>query len=239
MIYLKKLKFWGIVSAIVLFVIAGLIFFNVQEQREQMRQALSQYHSNILAQAPCIASVCPGLKGHDKVVKFFSDNGLSIYAQKWVITYQINPDNSLGSVRLNENEIVTQISLRLDDLTLGTVLNVLGEPEYLLAIFGCGVGSRVRVKLLYPTQGIEITLDVKTKQRVSLSLDDNMEILDIIYFLPDDYYDHMIKSIENDYLLATEFGSSSKVITATELFQKITTWQGLDSPINVVDICLN
>ncbi len=153
-----------------------------------MRQTLSMYHSDILAQAPCIANVCPGLKGQGKAVELFTDNDFRLGEQVGFITYRINPDGrDGGSVTLNEDEIVTKISLRLDDLTLGTVWSVLGDPEYLLAIFGCGVGNRVRVKLLYPTQGIEITLDIKTKQRTSLGLDNDMEILDIVYFLPDDY----------------------------------------------------
>ncbi len=228
---------------VILFIAIGISirFFRIKAHHEQMRQ---DYYGSVLSEAPCIANICPSSKNQNDVINSLIIGGFSISDQVGLIGYQMGSNNNVegvpyGSITLDENEVVTAIDLELYDLILGTTLDVLGEPEYTLTASGCGDRRRVRTKLLYPTQGIEVTLDTKTSQRNSITLEDDNVILDIIYFSPDDYHKHMLKSIEKYYLYATEIGlSDDDSVNAHDLFQEIVPWQGLGIPINTIDICL-
>lgn len=219
------------------------------QQHQQAVQAHIAYYTTVLAQAPCIENVCPGFDhGRDRALEHLS---LSELVQgKEQRPNRIGLSFTHGEKEVGDGVIdfiagvqgtpttVQDISFRLHDLRLESVLDTLGEPDQFLFISGCGMGLRVYAELYYPEYGIKVRIDYTTRRPSAQVLSGNTPVEAIFYLQPDDFQDQIVESMEGligPYNVAYEFHPS---VTVDDILAQIWPWPGIEAePTSSADFC--
>jgi hypothetical protein len=228
--------------------IAGGIMILVWQQR-RAEQALIAYHTAVLAQAPCIENVCPGMhEGRAHTLERLSQSEL--------VRGQEQGTHLIGLLFLNGEEIVgsggidftldyhdapaiiEDIAFSLDNLKLESILNTIGEPDQFLFISGCGMGLRVHGRLFYLNQGIEVNIDYVTRRPSSQTLTGDTPVNYVLYTQSDNFGDRIFESLQGfvgPRNVAYDFHRS---ITVNDLLAQIRPWaKGAAAPTPSADFC--
>lgn len=239
----RKSLFFVILALVTLFML-----WLLSDQR-QKAGARSEYYTNVLTQAPCVASICPGYIGRQQAKENLSntiglkrvvDNGGAPVS--FTFTSHEVPVRGGGAliftIDSHDNfDIVDWIYLRIPGLSLDTAFGALGEPDQFLFLSGCGFGGRVHSRLLYPSRGVEIVIDYATKSPTSQGLGKNTPISSINYFSPAKTMEHLLQSLRQDIIDSAAFDLLPSV-TEADLIDEIRPWPGLDaSPTPTADYC--
>lgn len=241
---MKTSKGWFVVLIAMVLVVSLWLFLS---NRQQARSH-SEFYASVLAQAPCIANVCPGFAGRQQAVERLSgtitlervvDNGgapVSFSLNRNIVTSGggaliFSPDS------FNNFEIVRKVYLKIPDLELETVLKTLGQPDRFLFISGCGMGSRVHANLFYSGRGIEIIIDYSTSWPSTQVLGNGTPISSIEYFSPTEIDSHVVESIRGDIIDSEAFDLLPST-TENDFFDQIRPWPGIDArPTPTADFC--
>lgn len=233
--------------ALALFVSGGVGI--LVQQRHQEAQTLSAYHASILAQVPCIESVCPGFdEGRDRALEHLAtsqivqgkEQGTHLIGLSFIDNEKKLVGDGVIEFIINDQGVPTtvhQIPFRLHDLKLDVVLSTFGEPDQFLFISGCGMGLRVYAELYYPEQGITVMIEYPTRRPDSQVLAENTPVWAIIYLQPDNLQGYIEESSEGlvGYNVAYDFHS---FVTAADIIAQIRPWPGIEvAPRPSADFC--
>jgi hypothetical protein len=200
----------------------------------------------ILAQAPCLGSICIGMVDREAVVAELlqdellygiRDNGgksISFY-----IAGSVAPVAIFFAQSEHQQEFVDRINLQLTDLHLDIVLDTLGEPDEIFLMYGCGRGYHVHGKLLYKDEGIEVQVQYpvgRHDRTIPVKLEDNTSIAWVWYFDPA-IYDQWLLGIHEDLAIRNGYFDISPSINAETLVATVRPWPGLGTPIQALDLC--
>ena len=197
------------------------------------------YYRSILVDAPCLEDICPSKDNRkanserlqrSQLVDAVYDNGGSPVN----FTF-INPDSEtmgggvlqFGPDTYGRFEILESIYINLSGLTLGTAIDVLGEPEEYLFITGCGMGYWVLGLALYPSKGIFLRSDFQMRQPTQEHLDANKEVV-VAYTTPQHYEEYLRQILDTSILNSVIFDLEPQV-NADLLLSQIQPWPGLDA----------
>ena len=229
-------------------VVSAAIGFLFQQQR-QTTQARVTYYTTVLVQAPCIETVCPGLgESPAQVLERLAYSQL-IQSKAVSVPHRLgllfnhgkeNVGNGVISfiTDVEDTLMVSDISFHLDALTLGAVLDTLGEPDQLLFVSGCGMGLRVYAELYYFEKGVKVRIDYSTRRPNTQVLTESTPVWSILYLQPADFPNHVVESAQDlvgPYNVAYVFDSS---VTAEDILAQIRPWPGLEAAITPsADFC--
>lgn len=235
---------------VILFVTALLVvLLGCVIHTRQQKEARSERYATILADAPCLANVCPGFnKGRDQALELLarSDSVVS-KAQGETLIHLLFPDGEGGfegdgGIYFNVDsrgnpQVIRRISFSFDHLSLRTVFNGLGEPDEFLFVSGCGMGFRVHAKLLYLKRGVEVAVEYETRRPATQVLTPNTPVASIEYFLPANLQEHIRESLDW-YVMDSVAYDFHPSITADDILAQIRSWPGLEAAITPsADFC--
>jgi hypothetical protein len=200
----------------------------------------------ILAQPPCVASVCVGAVGRQRVIEELSENELLFNirdnggAPVW---FSIEEGGTGGIIFGKDNlgvyEVAEQIRLRVTGMPLGKILDTLGEPDELFLIFGCGRGVHVHGKLFYREEGIEVQVQFPAKmgdRSTPMVINESTPVQWIWYFDPL-LYDEWLAGIPEDLQFRNGYFDIPRGLTAETVVAAIQPWPGLETPVQTLDLC--
>lgn len=228
-------------------------FLSGCDSAQEKKSARDSFNHSILANAPCFDNVCLGNESRStyserlqksQFVEAVYDNGGS--PLNFTI---INPDpdgiedESMGGGVLQferdaygKFEILKSISIGLSGLTLGTAIDVLGEPEEYLLITGCGMGYWVFGLALYPSRGIFLRSNFQTRNSEQEHLDAEKEVT-ITFTAPQRFEEHLLEVLDTGVLDSVAFDLAPQV-NADLLLSQIQSWPGLDTaPTPSINLC--
>ncbi len=136
------------------------------------------------------------------------------------------------------SQVVDRVYIRLYDLDLGSVIHTLGEPDEFLFVSGCGeAGGYVHAKLLYPSRGIEVTVDYDTRAPASQVLTAGTGVAAIWYFMPTEFSQHLSASLDL-YVTQSVAFALPRSVTQADFVAQIEPWPGLAAaPTPSADFC--
>jgi hypothetical protein len=196
----------------------------------------------VLAQAPCVADVCMGMRGRDVVLETLSQSELLHSVNdlgSMPISFSIHEGGS-GKVLFAEGwKTVSGFDLRIEGVTLKTVLDIFGEPDEMCLMFAsCGRGSHIHAWLFYPDQGIEVRIKYPTTRQehrergAQVALDEDSPVQSVHYFDPVEYDKRLsgiLESLGSMYVPPT--------VSDTTIMNAIRPWPGLGVPMEAFDLC--
>lgn len=219
-------------------------------QQHQEMQELSVYHAAILAQAPCIEKICPGFaEGRANAIELLARSefvqGIEQGTYNMGLLFIDNEANIVGSggavfAADTQGALTTvhDISFHLHSLRLESVINAIGEPDQFLFLSGCGKGLRVRARLFYFSQGIEVSIDYATRRPQSQLLTGNTPVDYIVYLPPTNFQNYIEESTEDfvgPFNIAYDFHPS---VTVDDILAQIRPWPGIAAvPTPTADFC--
>lgn len=233
----------------VFLVLVTLVMLWLRSDERQKASARSEYYANVLSQAPCVATICPGFTGRQQATESLSNtSGLEQIVDNGGAPVSFSFTNKEVPVRgggalifstdsHDDFEIVERIYLRMPGLDLETAFAALGEPDQFIFFSGCGFGPRVHARLLYRSRGVDIVIDYGTRWPASQKLGNNTPLSSITYFSPAKSTDYLLQSIRDDILDSAAFDLPPSM-TESDLIDEIRPWPGLDaSPTPAADYC--
>jgi hypothetical protein len=200
----------------------------------------------VLAQAPCVADVCIGMRGRDVVVEKLSQSDLLHSVDddgSMPISFSIHK-GGYGMVRFAEGgwKTVSGFELYIEDVTLKTVLDIFGEPDEMFLMFGaCGRGFHIHARLFYPDQGIEVriqypaTRQERRERGAQIVLDDHSPVQSVHYFDPSEYDERLLGTRES--LRRSGYFYVPPTVSDTTIMNAIRPWPGLGVPMEAFDLC--
>jgi hypothetical protein len=222
-----------------LVVSAGTLFL-LQQQRKTA-QARVTYYTTVLAQAPCIETVCPGLgESPAQVLERLAYSQL-VQSRAVSVPHRLGLFFNHGKENVGDGVIsfitdvqdtlrmVSDISFHLDDLKLGTVLDTIGDPDQFLFVSGCGMGLRVYAELYYFEKGVKVRIDYSTRRPNTQVLTESTAVWSILYLQPDDFPNHVVESVQSlvgPYNVAYDFHPS---VTTDDILAQIRPWPGKEA----------
>ena len=217
-------------------------------------QARMLYHKSILAQAPCIGAVCPGLVGREQLQERLLYDAFieqATYNGGTLVSFAFrNPDPKVlgddlpgsGALVFSPNypvgkEVLGSIFVNLPGLRLSTVLDVLGDPAEFLLITGCGMGNRIFGILLYPEKDILVTIHHELKRQEDQILKAETPVASPYYTTSADFQELQLKILDESVLDSVAFDLGPGVDDAY-LLNQIRPWPGIKAaPAPTVNLC--
>jgi hypothetical protein len=199
----------------------------------------------ILAQAPCVAGICVGPADRENVFQTLSKDDLlyNIRDNGGVpIWFSIQGGGGGGIMfarhRFGVGDEVERIRLHMVDMPLGIVLDIVGEPDDLFLVFGCGRGSHVHGKLFYREKGIEVQVQfpVKMRERATPVILNDASPTQWIWYFDPSLYDEWLLGIYED-LRADSYFDVPRTATAESLAAAVQPWPGMGVPVKPLDLC--
>lgn len=226
---------------------AAIIVSKLREQDAARRE----YYTSILEQAPCLQSICPGFEGgRESALEILSQSGQVRAIPRGVYYISLDfidanaeeVDSAVITFAVNEAgelTVVRSVSFGLHQLTLDSVLMVLGEPDKYLFISGCGKGTRVLAELYYVEEGVIVEIEYQTWTPGRQMLEGTTPIYVITYFQPADFQAEIEESLQDrlDEQVVYNFHPS---VTRDDLVAQIRPWPelGLSAGLTpTVDFC--
>jgi hypothetical protein len=199
----------------------------------------------VLAQAPCVADVCIGMRGRDVVVKKLSQSDLLHNVDddgSMPISFSIR-EGGYGMVLFAEGgwKTVSGLELYIEGVTLKTVLDIFGEPDEMFLMFGCGHGDHIHARLFYPDPGIEVRIQYPTTRQeqrergAQVALDEDSPVQSVHYFDPAEYNERLLGTRES--LRRSGYFYVPPTVSDTTLINAIRPWPGLGVPVEAFDLC--
>lgn len=204
----------------------------------------------VLAQAPCVAGVCPGMADRSAILAMLSQNSLiarSNDAGTATIHYKVQEEGH-GAVVFEQDtygqfDVVQYISFgwSFSEVILNTIMDISGQPDALFLMFGCGRGEHVQARLFYSQAGIEVDVQYPVarqeirNQDMLVSLDQNTLVLGVVYFDPT-RYDEWLLEIRDDLQFSSYFDIPPS-ITVDTIVSAVQPWPGLNQPVKALDLC--
>lgn len=231
---------------ILLCLAVALVAFAVNTRQQREARVRSELYVATLAQAPCIVNICPGFQGRERAFERLSESDMlepkvDMGGAQMSFSLVNNEGRRIGGGALifttDASETVDKIYLRLPFVTLGTVLNGLGEPDEFLFIAGCGMGQRVHAKLFYLTEGASVHIDYPTRRPTFQVLTDETPISSIEYFSSSDFQDQIVNSLNEDIINSVAYDLHPSV-TEEYLLRQIQSWPETDRTVSpTIDLC--
>lgn len=238
----NKLK--GMVAFAILILAGCLVALSLQYNLWGPRPTFKNVPA-IMAHPPCAANVCIGDVGRQAVKAELSRNDLVVGIRDNggdSIEFDIE-EGGLGAVIFSQesgvDDRVELIEMHLTGMPLGKALSVLGEPEELFLMFGCGHGVHIHGKLFYPDEGIEVQVQYPSKmsnRSTPVVLDEESPILWAWYFDPTTY-DEWLLNIDEALRFRNGYFSLPRTTTAEMLADAVQPWPGLGVPAQPNDLC--
>lgn len=220
---------------------------------QEKKSARDTFNRSILADAPCFDTVCLGNESRSayserlqksRFVEAVYDNGGS--PLNFTI---INPDPSAmgdestgsGVLRFErdahgEFEVLKSVYIDLPDLTLGTAIDVLGEPEEYLLITGCGMGYWAFGLALYPSRGVFLRSDFQTRSSEQEHLDAEKKVT-VAFTTAQQFEEYLLQVLDAGVLDSVAFDLAPQV-DSDLLLSQIQPWPGLDAaPAPSINLC--
>ncbi len=200
---------------------------------------------SVLAQAPCVANVCIGMTGRDVVFEKLSQSGL-LYGINdnggMPIGFSIREGGS-GWVLFANNgwQIVSGLELRIEGVSLKSVLDAFGEPDEMFLMYGCGRGKHIHARLFYPDRGVEVEIQRQaTRQErqdrgAQIALEERSPVWSVHYF-DSTKYDERLLGLRESLRWSGYFVFADTVSDET-LVSAIQPWPGLGVSVVAVDLC--
>ncbi len=236
---MKSRKNCLFVSLALALIISGGIIILIQ-QRRQAAQVHAAYYASVLAQAPCIENVCPGFDegrilaleslAHSELVQG-KEQGTHLIGLLFIYSEEIVGSGGIDFTVDDQGTPtkVENIAFSLNNLSLDSVFNVIGEPDQFLFVSGCGMGLRVYAELYYLEHGIKVVIDDTTRRPDAQVLTRNTPVDAVVYLQPDDFQSQIIESIQGligPYNVAYDFHPS---VTADDILAQIRPWPGKEA----------
>jgi len=219
----------------------------------EKKSAHDAYNRLILADAPCFDNVCFGNESRNtysehlqknRFVEAIHDNGGS--PLNFTI---VNPDSEgmgneatgfgvlqFGPDVYGKFEVLESIYINLSGLTLGTAIDVLGEPDEYLFISGCGMGSSVFGLALYPSRSIYLISSSETRSPEQERLDTEKKVT--VLFTTHERYEEILLQLLNTAVLESVVFDLEPQVNADLLLSQIQPWPGLDAaPTPSINLC--
>lgn len=207
-------------------------------QRAELSQEI------ILAEAPCLFSICPG-STRATVIEELSQSEL-LYGIDYGDTYTTVSfsikEGGYGYIDFrNEHDVADHIALSLPNITLGAVLEILGEPDEIFLMYGCGRGAHIHARLFYREKGAEILLQYSaTRQEsrnrgASITLNDSIPTSTIWYFDPEKYNGWLKYTLSR--IRRSGYFDMPVNVDETIMLAAVQPWPGLGGPIEAIDLC--
>lgn len=235
-------KLGRITTALIVVLLLAAISLLIQWQRGIRTESQIE----LLAQAPCIENVCPGLVqdrsdvleelDHSKVMKARltgPDDITLLFDQS--ISRHGSGDISFQSSENGESR-VSEIGLGIEGLRLDTVLRSIGDPDDFLYISGCGMGSRVFLELYYWDKGIVVNAEFQADDSMTHGLSADTPVSVIYYLHPDKVKETIEETAE--LLTSGVLFFNAKDSRKEDIIGQIQPWQGLETkPTPTADFC--
>ncbi len=234
------------VLVVVLCALVGSALYVGQQQRIKARD---KQYADILAQAPCLESICPGYDdGRGQALLDLSSSQLLEAIEQGEsrigLIFRSDEEGIGGSGIIyfaaddqGVPRVVHQTSFSLPGSNLQFVLDILGEPDTLLYVAGCGIGDRVNAHLFYLSRGIEISVEHTTRGRNEEVLTSDTEIQAITYFIPELFESHIRESVQQTMLDSVAYDLPPGV-SVDDFVAQLRPWPGLATrPTPTADFC--
>jgi hypothetical protein len=200
--------------------------------------------SAVIAQQPCVATVCVGDAGRQKTVEKLSRHEFvfDVTEDSGPVWFRIEGGGS-GMItfrpdRLGSFQVVDDIGLSVIGMPLGNVLGTLGEPDELFVMFGCGHGSYIHGRLFYRDKGIEVALQFPAEMNeraTPVALTDSASLVSIGYFEPAKYDERLLNIYEA--IRRNGHFDVPRDVTPEILAAAVQPWPGTGVPIEALDLC--
>lgn len=235
----RKALVAGLFAAVLLFALAIVTML-------RLRKSSLENVPVILAEAPCVAGVCVGDVGQQRVL-----DRLSLYellfdvgsTSEQVIEFGIE-GGGVGTLYFRQSEtensdVVDRVRLTATGMPLEDALQALGQPEQLFLMFGCGHGYHVHGKLFYPEQGIELQVQFPSQldnRAEAVVLTEDTPVLSIWYFEAGKYEEWLL-AMPDDLKYRNGYFDIAADVNGENLVAAVQRWPGMGVPVEPLDLC--